>query len=143
MPIMGNSPAVATFGCAWLASVLTFAVHVADEATHDFLSWYNPQVLRIRARLHGLPFPPTFTFWPWLGLLCAATLVLAVLTPRAFAGAPSLAGVAFALAIIHVVNGLIHVSGAVLSRRAVPGIWSAPLLIAAGLWLGCAAWRLQ
>lgn len=117
------------------------AAHVADEATHDFLSWYNPQALRIRARLGGLPFPPTFTFWPWLGGLCAAVGALALLTPLAFAGNHALIVAAYSVAAIHVLNGLLHLSGAVVSRRAVPGIWSAPLLIASGVWLWVAAGR--
>jgi hypothetical protein len=141
--IGSNTTTVFTFGCAWLASALTLGVHVADEARHDFLNWYNPQALRIRARLRGLPFPPTFTFWPWLGALCAAVLVLMLLTPLAFTATPSLVGLAYAVAIIHVLNGLLHVSGAVRSRRAVPGIWSAPLLIAAGAWLWYAAGQLH
>ena len=136
-------PDVFTFGCAWLASAATLAVHVADEAAHDFLSWYNPQALRIRARLGGVPFPPTFTFWPWLGGLSAGVVALALLTPLAFAGVPSLVDVAYALAVVHVVNGVLHLSGGIISRRAVPGIWSAPLLIASGVWLGYAAWQVR
>ena len=139
----GHSTTAVTFGCAWLASVLALGAHVADEATHDFLSWYNPQALRIQAHLGGLPFPPTFTFWPWLIGLSAGVVGLAALTPLAFAGTRSLIGVAYAVAGIHTINGLMHVSGAVLNRRAVPGIWSAPLLMAAGAWLGYAAWQLH
>ena len=120
-------------------SVLALALHVADEATHDFLSWYNPQAVRIRQRLGGIPFPPTFTFWPWLAGLSLAVAGLAALTPLAFAGAQWLRVVAHGVATIHVLNGLLHISGAVVNRRAVPGILSAPLLIAAGLWLWYAA----
>jgi hypothetical protein len=119
------------------------AVHVTDEATHDFLSWYNPQALRIRARLGGLPFPPTFTFWPWLAGLSVAVLALGLLTPFAFAGARALIGGAYILALVHVLNGLLHVAGATRYRRPVPGIWSSPLLIAAGVWLWYAAWQLH
>ena len=124
-----------TFGWAWLGCVVALALHVADEAMHDFLSWYNPQALRIRQWLGGFPFPPTFTFWPWLIGLGAAVAGLAALTPFAFGGARWLLVVGYVVAAIHVLNGLLHVSGAVRSRRAVPGVLSAPLLIAAGLWL--------
>ena len=58
-------------------------MHVADEATHDFLSWYNLRALRIRRLLWRGPFPPTFTFLPWLLLLAVAIVVLASLTPAA------------------------------------------------------------
>jgi len=127
------------FGYAWLVSVIVLALHVADEATHDFLRWYNPQALRIRSVLGGFPFPPTFTFWPWLLGLGALVAGLAALTPLAFAGARWLLVVAHIVAAIHVLNGLLHISGAVLSRRAVPGVLSAPMLLGAGVWLWYAA----
>ena len=130
-----------TFGWAWLASVLALALHVGDEATHDFLSWYNPRALRIRQVLGGFPFPPTLTFWPWLIGLGAAVVALAALTPLAFRGVQWLLTVAYVVGAIHVLNGFLHLGGAVLSRRAVPGVLSAPLLVGAGLWLCYAAWR--
>lgn len=132
-------PRVSAFGWAWLAGVLALALHVADEATHNFLAWYNPQALRIRQALGGLPFPPTFTFWPWLFALGAAVLVLSALTPFAFAGARWLRGFGYAMAVVHILNGFLHVAGAVRSRRAVPGVLSAPLLIVTGFWLWYAA----
>ena len=126
------------FGYAWLASVGALAVHVLDEASHDFLSWYNPQALRIRQALR-VPFPPTFTFWPWLIALVVAVALLGALTPLAFARAPWLTPIAYALSVIHLVNGLIHIVGAFRSKRLVPGVLSAPLLLATGLWLWHAA----
>ena len=47
------------FGYAWIAFALSVAVHVTDEAAHDFLSFYNPAVHAIRARL---------PFWPAMRL---------------------------------------------------------------------------
>jgi len=49
--------AATTFGWAWLIATVSLGLHVADEATHDFLAWYNPRALRVRQLLHGLPFP--------------------------------------------------------------------------------------
>jgi hypothetical protein len=66
---------------AWAALTAAFALHVLDEATHDFLSWYNPSALRLREYLGGLPFPPAFTFPVWLAGLGIAILALAALTP--------------------------------------------------------------
>lgn len=126
-------------GPAWLAAVVALALHVVDEASHDFLAWYNPRALRIRPIFHGLPFPPTFTFFPWLFGLTAAVLALAALTPLAYAGRGWLRPFAYALATVHIGNGLLHIGGSVLARRLVPGVWSAPLLLAAGAWLGYAA----
>jgi hypothetical protein len=130
------------FGWAWLAATIALAVHVVDEATHDFLSWYNPRALRIRRALGGLPFPPTFTFVPWFSGLTAAVLLLAALTPSAFAQEPWLRPVAYLLAFIHIGNGILHLAASALAKRVVPGVLSAPLLLIAGIWLGYAAARL-
>ena len=135
-----DTPAwVASFGWAWLAATLALALHVADEATHDFLSWYNPRALRIRRALGGLPFPPTFTFVPWLLGLLAAILLLGALTPAAYLGEAWLRPAAYVLAVVHIGNGLLHIGGSLLARRMVPGTWSAPLLVATGVWLALAA----
>ena len=125
----------ATFGLAWLAATGALALHVADEATHDFLAWYNPSALRIRRRLHGLPFPPTFTFWPWLVGLLAAVVLLAALAALAYRGAPWLRPLAYVLAAEHVGNGLLHLAGSALAGRRVPGVLSAPVLVLTGGWL--------
>ena len=132
--VITSSPA-ATFGTAWLAAVLALALHVADEATHDFLAWYNPRALRIRQFLGGFPFPPTFTFWPWLLALTAAVVLLAALTPLAYAGTSGMRAVAFGLGAVHVANGSLHLVAAIAARRAVPGVWSAPVLLVAGVWV--------
>ena len=129
----------ADFGLAWLACVVALGLHVADEASHDFLAWYNPRALRIRRALRGLPFPPTFTFVPWLFGLIAAVMALAALTPVAFAGRAWLRPLAYVMAVIHIGNGVLHLGGSVLARRAVPGVWSAPVLLATGIWLAYAA----
>jgi hypothetical protein len=139
---MITSGATTSFGWAWVAATIALALHVADEASHDFLAWYNPRALRIRQALGFLPFPPTFTFWPWLVGLIAGILVLASLSPFAFAGKPWLRPAAYVLAGIHIGNGLLHLVGSLLARRPVPGLYSAPLLLLAGGWLAYAAGRL-
>ncbi len=126
-------------GWAWLAATIALAVHVADEASHDFLVWYNPRALRMRRFFGGLPFPPTFTFWPWLIGLLAAVLVLASLVPPAFAEARWLRPVAYFLSAVHIANGLLHLGATAAARRPVPGALSAPLLLVTGLWLAYAA----
>lgn len=133
---------MAQFGWAWLGATIALALHVADEAAHDFLAWYNPRVLRIRRFFGGLPFPPTFTFWPWLIGLMAAVLVLAAMAPSAFAGERWLRSVAYFLSIVHIANGLLHVGGSIAARRSLPGVLSAPLLLLTGIWLANAAARL-
>ena len=140
---MINGDPTSTFGFAWLVATIAFALHVADEATHDFLAWYNPRALRIRQILGGFPFPPTFTFLPWLLGLLAAVVVLGFLTRVAYTGTQWIRPVGYALGGIHIVNGLIHIVGSITARRLVPGAYSAPLLLLTGGWLAYTAAVLQ
>jgi uncharacterized protein with HXXEE motif len=125
---------VSQFGVAWLALCVTLAIHVADEALTDFLSVYNPAVRAIRARFPFLPLP-TFTFRGWLTGLVLAVVVLASLTPFAYRGAGWIQPIANAVGIVMVGNALLHLVGSVYMRRAMPGVYSAPLLLAAALYL--------
>lgn len=122
------------YGVAWLALCAAFAIHVADEALTDFLSVYNPTARAIRARFSFLPIP-TFTFRVWLAGLVVAVLVLASLTPLAFHGAPALRPVAYVYGIVMAGNGMLHLVGSIYLRRAMPGVYSAPLILAAAIYL--------
>ena len=113
---------------------LAFAIHVVDEALTDFLSVYNPAVRAIRARFPFLLIP-TFTFRVWLTGLVVAVLVLTSLTPFAFRGAPGLRPVAYVYGIVMAGNGLLHVVGSIYVRRALPGVYSAPILLAGAIFL--------
>ena len=127
------------FGYAWLAFALAVAVHVFDEATHDFLATYNPTVRAIREQLPFLPLP-TFSFPVWLGGLIAGIVLLLCLTPLAFRGNRTLRTIALPLAVIvGVLNACLHFGGSIYFHRWMPGVYSAPLLLAAGVWLLIAA----
>ena len=120
------------FGWAWIGFAIALAVHVGDEAAHDFLSVYNPAVRAIRARLPFLPLP-TFRFGIWLGGLCLGIAVLLALSPLAVAADERLRPVAWGLAIIvGLGNGLGHIIASLWFRKMMPGTWSAPLLLIAG-----------
>ncbi len=122
------------FGLAWLALCVAFAIHVADEAFTDFLSVYNPAVRSIRARFPFLPLP-TFTFRGWLTGLVLAVGVLASLTPFAYRDGGWMRPIAYAFGIVMAGNGLLHLGGSVYLRKAMPGVYSAPLLLAAAIYL--------
>ena len=127
------------FGVAWVGFAFAVAVHVADEAAHDFLSVYNPTVRAIRARLPFLPMP-TFTFPVWIGGLAAGIAVLLLVSPLAFAGDERLRLIAWPLAIlIGIGNGLLHLVASAWQHRWMPGVYSAPLLLLAGAALLAAA----
>ncbi len=119
---------------AWAALCATFALHVMDEAANDFLSWYNPNVLEIRARAPWLPIP-TFTFPVWITGLTVAVLGLAALTPLVGRGHRWLLPLAYVYGIIHIANAIGHVATSVAGRWLAPGVYSSPLLLAAALWL--------
>ncbi|HVH68786.1 MAG TPA: HXXEE domain-containing protein [Gemmatimonadales bacterium] len=120
------------FGWAWVALCMALAIHVADEAATDFLSVYNPAVRTIRARFPFLPLP-TFTFPVWLGGLIAVTLLLFALSPAAFRGALGMRPAAYVFGVVMVGNGLLHLGGSVYMRKAMPGVYSAPLILAAAV----------
>jgi Protein of unknown function with HXXEE motif len=124
----------ASYGVAWAALCVAFAIHVADEARTDFLSVYNTTARAIRARFPFLLIP-TFTFRAWLTGLVVAVLVLASLTPVAFRGAPGLRPVAYVFGIVMAGNGVLHLVGSAYMRRAMPGVYSAPIILAAAGYL--------
>ena len=73
------------FGFAWLGFGLAVSIHVLDEATHDFLAFYNPNARAIRARFPFLPFP-IFTLESFLASLAIAIAIFLCLSPFAFRG---------------------------------------------------------
>ena len=124
----------ASYGVAWAALCVAFAIHVAEEARTDFLSVYNTTARAIRARFPFLLIP-TFTFRVWLTGLVVAVVVLASLTPVAFRGAPGLRPVAYVFGIVMAGNGVLHLVGSAYMRRAMPGVYSAPIILAAAGYL--------
>ena len=124
-----------TFGHAWIALGAALAVHVADEAAHDFLALYNPNALAIQERLGGLPFPPTFSFTAWLTGLILAVIAWLALAPLAYRGYRWLVPLATIGSIVHVANGVGHVITSFRLGRAAPGVWYAPLLLASAVWM--------
>lgn len=126
------------FGPAWLALCVALGIHVVDEALTDFLSLYNPAVRAIRARVPFLPLP-TFTFRVWLGSLIAVTVLLFALSPAAFRGESGMRPAAYVFGVVMAGNGLLHLGASVYMRKAVPGVYSAPIILAAAIYLLAAA----
>lgn len=122
------------FGRAWVALAVALALHVADEAANDFLSVYNPAVRSLRERFPFLPLPE-FTFLVWLGGLVAAVIILLALSPVAFRGARWLHIASWPYGVIMLLNGLGHIGASIYFGRLMPGVYSAPLLLAASVYL--------
>ena len=121
-------------GPAWVALCVALAIHVAGEALTDFLSVYNPAVRAIRARFPFLPLP-TFTFRIWLGGLIVVTVLLFALSPAAFRGEPGMRPAAYVFGLVMAGNGLLHLVGSVFMRKPMPGVYSAPHILGAALYL--------
>lgn len=126
--------AVRRHAMAWVALTLTLALHVADEATHDFLGFYNPFVMMLRDVLL-IQWLPTFEFGEWLAGLIAAVVLLLVAARAAFAGARWILWASFPYGVLMLANGLTHIAGSLYFQRMLPGVLSAPLLAIASLWL--------
>ena len=125
-------------GGAWFALTLALALHVIDEAAHDFLSIYNPSVLAIRQRFPLLPLP-TFTFPVWLTGLILAVLGLLALSPLALRNNRWLVRLSCPFAALMFANGFGHIGYSLYSKTLMPGVWSSPLLLMASAWLLVAA----
>ncbi len=132
---MEADPWQAKFGRAWLTFAVALAVHVLDEATHDFLSVYQPNAIAIRTRFPFLPVP-IFTFRSWIISLGFAILVMLLLTPLAYQGKKWITTLAFPLGVVvGIANGTAHILSSIYLKKAMPGVLSAPLIICAGAWL--------
>jgi galactitol-specific phosphotransferase system IIC component len=121
-------------GVAWVALSLSLLAHVVDEALTGFLDVYNPIVLSIRARYAWFPMP-TFTFGMWLAGLCALVFLLLAWSPLAFRRSRLIEIAAYPYAAIMFLNGIGHLVASIYLGRWAPGATTAPLLIAASLWL--------
>jgi len=64
-----------------------------------------------------------------------AVVGLASLTPFAFRGAGWMRPLAYAFGLIMAGNGLLHLAGSVYTRKAMPGLYSAPIILAAAIYL--------
>ena len=122
------------FGVAWLMLCLALAIHVTDEALTNFLAVYNPTVIAIRSRLPYIPLP-TFSFPVWLTGLVVAVVVLFGLSPFVFRGARIMVPLAYLFGIFMLANGLQHIGGSIYMHRLMPGVYSAPCLLATSIYL--------
>ena len=119
---------------AWILMAVVLALHVADEALTDFLSFYNPLVLRLRERLAWFP-APTFSFDVWIVGLALLVSVLFVLLPVIKRGGIAGYALSYALGVIMFFNGAAHVGGSLYFRHWLPGASTAPLLLIASVLL--------
>jgi hypothetical protein len=142
--MLKNTTAVSRkdFGVAWMFCCVAFALHVWDEAAHDFLGYYNATVLTLYGHFSWFP-RVDMTFRQWLTGLLVALVFCGALTPLAFKNVRWLRRLAYLLALIQFLDGLGHISAQILGGTvpsvrfdgACPGIYTAPLLLAASAYL--------
>lgn len=119
---------------AWIGLCAALAIHVVDEAVTDFLAVYNPAVLAMRESRPWLPLP-IFTFEAWLALLIFAIAALAAASYFVWRGRWAMRPISHVFAAVMLLNGLLHIAGSVYMRKAMSGVYSSPLLIAASVFL--------
>jgi len=71
------------FGLAWLLLCVVFALHIWDEAAHDFVGYFNATVLTLYGHFSWFP-RIDMTFREWLTGLLIALMVCLALAPFAF-----------------------------------------------------------
>jgi hypothetical protein len=118
---------------AWLLLVICLAFHVADEAIHHFLDFYNPVALKIREYL--IFFPPTFSFRIWITGLGLAIVLLLLLSPLVYGQNKRMIPAARIFAAIMILNGLGHIAGSIYYGKIMAGMVTSPLLIFFSAWL--------
>ncbi|MGZ4854970.1 MAG: HXXEE domain-containing protein [Candidatus Angelobacter sp.] len=122
-------------GFAWLGFGVAIAIHVLDEATHDFLAFYNPNARTIRERLPFLPLP-TFIFRTWLLTLAVGIAIFLCLSPFAFRGVRRARVAAIVVAfLVGIGNAGLHILSSIYYHRWMPGVYSSPLLLLAAIFL--------
>ncbi len=131
MSVIRRQPKLAI---AWVALTLAFGIHVADEALHDFLAFYNPLAMSLRDMLLWT-WMPTFEFGAWLGWLIGAVAALLSMSWFAFYRARWMVWTSFCYGLVMLLNGLLHLGASAYLQKEVPGVWSAPLLGGCGAWL--------
>ena len=110
------------------------ALHVADEAIHDFLPFYNELVSQMQDSLGFSPIP-TFSYTAWLGGLIAFIVICFALTPIVRRGGRFIRWFTIVLGIIMIGNALGHMIGSIYFGRLTPGFWSSPVLLPAAVFV--------
>src|ERR1043166_10184548 len=121
------------FGLAWLLLCMVFALHVWDEAAHDFLGYYNATVLTLYGHFSWFP-RMDMTFREWLSGLVVAIVVCLALIPFAFRNsrwlrplAYFIAGVQFAIGAGHILTTMLGgILPSVRFEGPGPGFYTAP-----------------
>jgi hypothetical protein len=121
------------WGWSWVALIVTWVIHIADEIAGDALAFYNPWIRSVTG--HEL------TFGVWITVLTVILVALSLIAPLVFRGAKSLTLPVAITATLMLLNSGQHLILLLALQRFTPGTRSAPLLGAAALWVLRETWR--
>jgi len=127
-------------GLAWLLLCLVLAIHVAEEAFTGFLPAYNQTAEALRGLFPFLPVP-TLSLTLWLSITIGLVAFLTALAPFAYRGFAIMRVATVGLSLVVLANVTGHVGGSFLAGAPMPGVYSTPLLAAAGIYGLVVAWR--
>ena len=121
------------FTAAWILLTLSLAIHVLDEALHNFLSFYNPLVTSLNERTGS--FFPVFSKAEWLGGLITAIVILFAMTYFVVHRKRWIRYLGAVYAVIMILNGLGHIVGSIYFSEMIGGLYSSPILIVFSFYL--------
>jgi hypothetical protein len=119
---------------AWLVACLALAAHVTEEVLSGSYGLYEDVGRVLILLFPSLELPP-FQREVWLINLGGALIALVALTWWIKTRGPLTATASYVLAAFASGNGALHLLAIAALKSMVPGAWTAPLLIAAGLYL--------
>lgn len=119
---------------AWLVVCVVLAVHIVDEVVNGSFGLYEDVGRVLMIVFPSLELPP-FQRDVWLVNLGGTLIVLFALTWWVRARSPLMATASYLLAAFATANGVLHLLAVAALKGLVPGAWTAPVLIAAGLYL--------
>lgn len=108
------------------------AIHVADEALTDFLTFQNSSVLALRERYPSLPIP-IFAFEVWISLLIFAVVALTAVSYFVWHGRWAMRPISYAFAGFMFLNGLLHIAISIYLGQLTSGVYTSPLLLVASV----------
>ena len=129
-------------GLAWLLLCLVLAVHIAEETLTGFLPAYNQTAQAIQGLFPFLPVP-TLSLTLWLSATIGLVAALTALAPLAYRGFALMRVATIGLSLVALANVTGHVGGSIFAGQPMPGVYSTPLLAAAGIYGLVVAWRWQ
>jgi hypothetical protein len=119
---------------AWLALTFALTLHVAEGALRNYLDFYNPLAMSLRDMLLWT-WMPTFTFAAWIGGWIVILAALYGMTWFAAYPVRWIVWAAIAYGDVIFLFAAAKLAFAVYLAKAIPGVYTAPLLLAASCWL--------